>query len=735
MFSPKQVSFTLGGQEIIIETGKVARQASGSVLVKSGGSVVLVAVVGAPESETPRDFFPLTVDFRERTYAAGRIPGGFFKREGKASEREVLVSRLIDRPIRSLFPKNYRSEVSVSIMVLSSDPDAPTDILAMIGSSAAIHISNIPFAEPMGSVRVGLIDGNFVINPTLANMEVSDLDLVIAGTKDKIGMLEAGSNEISEEKMFEAIMFGHKAIQEVVAAQHKLFDLVKPTKRVVKGVQINEEYVTKILDGVGAEFKTVFGAKTKEEQDKILGAIKEKALALFDVESDDFKKADFVEAFAKVEKKKVREGYIKDNKRVDGRGFYDIRQITCETGLLPRTHGSSLFTRGQTQSLGVTTLGTGQDEQTIDLLHGQTSKSFILHYNFPSFSVNESKPDRGPGRREVGHGALAERALAPVIPGPEEFPYTIRVVSDILESNGSSSMASVCAGTLSLMDAGVPIKAPVSGIAMGLVTEGDEFRILTDIAGIEDHLGDMDFKAAGTVNGLTAIQMDLKLSGISEKILKAAFDDSKKARMTIMKLLTDCIAQPKQEVSEFAPRITTIQVDPEKIGEIIGPGGKNIRKLVEETGAKIDISDDGSVNISAVDKASVDAALAKIAAITEEPEHGKTYEAEVKKLTSFGAFCEIIPGKDGLLHVSEMADGFVKSPGDYLKVGDKVTVQVVGVDDRGKVSLSVKSINPAGLPLLPESERVVIEAEPPRGDRGGRGGDRGGRGGFRGGRR
>ncbi len=727
MLNPKQVSFNLGGREIIIETGKIARQASGAVVVKCGGSVVLAAVVGAPESDTPRDFFPLTVDYRERAYSAGRIPGGYFKREGRASEREILVSRLIDRPIRSLFPKNYRSEVSVSLMVLSSDPEAPTDILAMIASSAAIHISNIPFAEPMGSVRVGMIEGEWVINPTLAQLETSDLDLVIAATQDKIGMLEAGSNEISEEKMFEAIQFGHKAIRDVIAAQHQLFEKVKPVKRVVKGVQINEEYVNKISAAVSADFETVFGCQTKEEQDKVLGTIKDKALALFDVKSAEFNKADFVEAFAKVEKKKIRSVIIEKNKRVDGRGFYDIRQITCETGLLPRTHGSSLFTRGQTQSLGITTLGTGQDEQTVDLLHGESSKSFMLHYNFPSFSVNESKPDRGPGRREIGHGALAERSLAPVIPSPEDFPYTIRVVSDIMESNGSSSMASVCAGTLALMDAGVPIKSPVSGIAMGLVTEGDEFRILTDIAGIEDHLGDMDFKAAGTINGLTAIQMDLKLTGISEKILKAAFDDSKKARLAIMKLLTDCIAQPKQEVSEFAPRITTIQVSPEKIGEIIGPGGKNIRKLVEETGAKIDISDDGSINISAVNKTSVDAAIAKIQAITEEPEMGRIYNAEVKKLASFGAFCEIIPGKDGLLHVSEMADGFVKSPGDYLRVGDKVSVKVTSVDDRGKVSLSAKETNPGGLPLLPENERIVIEAEAPRGDRGGRGGFRGGR--------
>ncbi len=725
MFKTKQVSLNLGGREISFETGKIARQASGSVIVKCGGSVVLVAVVGAPESETPRDFFPLTVDFRERAYAAGRFPGGYFKREGRASEHEILVSRLIDRPIRSLFPKNYRSEVSVSIVVLSSDPEAPTDILAMIGASAAIHISDIPFAEPMAAVRVGLIEGEFVLNPTLEQLEKSDLDLVVAGTRDRIGMLEAGSNEISEEKMFEAIQFGHKAIRELVELQNKLFTQVNPVKRVVKGVQINEEYVSKIKAAVENDFETVFGSKTKEEQDKVLGAIKEKALKAFDVESEDFKKADFIEAFAKVEKKKVRETIIKQNKRVDGRDFHEIRQITCETGLLPRAHGSSLFTRGQTQSLGVATLGTGDDEQTIDLLHGQSSKSFLLHYNFPSFSVNESKPDRGPGRREIGHGALAERSLAPVIPSQEDFPYAIRVVSDIFESNGSSSMASVCAGTLALMDAGVPIKAPVSGIAMGLVTEGDDFRILTDIAGIEDHLGDMDFKAAGTEKGLTALQMDLKLSGINEKILKAAFDDSKKARMVIMKLITDCIAEPNKEVSEFAPRITTIQVDPAKIGEIIGPGGKNIRKIVEETGAKIDISDDGSVNISAINKDCVEAAMNRIQSIVEEPEVGRTYEAEVKKLTSFGAFCEIIPGKDGLLHVSEMADGFVKSPGDYLKVGDKVTVQVVGVDDRGKVSLSVKVINPAGLPLLPENERVAVEAEAPRRDRGG----------FRGGRR
>ena len=708
----EKISSRIGNHDFIIETGRMAKQASGAVTVQCGGTVILAAVVAADKADPSKDFFPLMVDYRERTYAAGKIPGGFFKREGRPSEKEILTSRLIDRPIRSLFSNDYLNEVQITLTVLSTDGEVPTEIPAMIAASSALCISDIPFEKTMGAVRVGLIEGNLVINPTLQELENSDLDLVLAGTKDKVSMIEAGAKEISEEKMTEAILLGHGEIKKVVKMQEEIQKKAGKPKKEIKKTEIPEEIVSKVKEAVDGKFEKLFELKIKENQKPYLNELYENVISKFDKESPDFNEAFIKTIFEKQQKEQVREVILSKGKRPDGRKEGDIRNITCEVGILPRTHGSALFTRGQTQSLGVTTLGTGQDEQTIDALEGTKSKRFMLHYNFPSFSVGECRPNRGPGRREIGHGALAERSLEAVIPSSEEFPYTIRLVSDILESNGSSSMATVCAGTLALMDAGVPLKAPVSGIAMGLVVKDNKWRVLTDIAGMEDHLGDMDFKAAGTEKGLTALQMDLKVEGINEEILKDAFKDSKKARLEILKNIKKCLTEPRKELSEFAPRVTALKVNPEKIGEIIGPGGKNIRKLVEETGAKIDIEDDGTVFIAAVDEKASSAAIARIKAIVEEPEIGKIYESEVRKLTTFGAFCEILPGKDGLCHVSEISEGFVKNAGDYLKEGDKVSVKVLSVDERGKVSLSIKQAVPGGIPMLPEDQRQVIKDDP-----------------------
>lgn len=723
MFKIEKVSSNINGREIIIETGHMARQAHGAVTVQCGGTVVMAAVVAAADPTEIQDFFPLTVDYRERTYAAGKIPGGYFKRESKPTEKEVLTSRLIDRPLRPLFPEDYLNEVQITATVLSFDGENPTEVLAMIASSTALLISEIPFEVPLGAVRVGLVNGNFIINPTQQELDKSDLDLVLAGTSEKVVMIEAGAKELSEEKMFEAIKIGHEAIKKTVQLQMELKKKAGKPKKTVKPIEIPVEFEQKVQATAGNEFEKVFGKPTKEEQETFLKGIYEKVIAQFDIKAEGFSEILVKIAFSRLEYEKIRDYMLSTGKRADGRGERDIRPITCEIGILPRTHGSSLFTRGQTQSLSVMTLGTGEDEQRIDALEGEQTKRFMLHYNFPSYSVGEVKPNRGPGRREIGHGALASRALEPVIPSQEDFPYTIRLVSEIMESNGSSSMATVCGGTLALMDAGVPLKAPVAGIAIGLVTDKKRWKVLTDIAGIEDHLGDMDFKAAGTKNGLTALQMDLKINGVTEEQLKEAFDHGKQGRLKILDMITRCIQAPK-ELSAYAPRITTLKIDPEKIGELIGPGGKNIRKIVEETGAKIDIEDDGRVFIAAVDNKSAEAAIARVQAVTEEPEIGKIYESTVQKLMPFGAFCEILPGKDGLCHVSEITEGFVKSAGDYLRVGDKVKVKVVGVDERGKVSLSIKQAVSGGIPILPEDQRTVVEAAPPRRDRD----DRGGRG-------
>ncbi|MBN1688080.1 MAG: polyribonucleotide nucleotidyltransferase [Candidatus Omnitrophica bacterium] len=716
----------VGNQEIIFETGHIARQAHGAITVRSGDTIILAAVVAAPEAKEGIDFFPLTVDYRERTYAAGRIPGGYFKREGRPTEKEILISRLIDRPIRPLFPDNFFCETQVTVTVLSADGENPTDILSMNGASAALMISDVPFHAPIGAVRVGIIEGKLVANPTASELANSDLDLVLAGTKEKVIMIEAGAKEISEDKMKEAIWFGHQEIQKMITIQKELQAKFGKAKRSVKGLEIPQEYFDKVRKTAGDEFQRIFTLNSKEEREAETRKVyQEKVLGQFDVESPDFKEAHVKMIFDEIEKEKVREFILEKGKRPDGRGVREIRKITCEIGVLPRTHGSALFTRGQTQSLCVTTLGTGEDEQRIDSLEGEEWKRFMLHYNFPPFSVGEAKPNRGPGRREIGHGALAERALTPVMPEHPDFPYTVRLVSEILESNGSSSMATVCGGTLSLMDAGVPLKAPVAGIAIGLITGEKKFQVLTDIAGIEDHHGDMDFKAAGTREGLTALQMDLKIAGIDRATMDEAFDHAREARMKILDMIHQVISAPRQELSAYAPRIVTLKINPAKIGELIGPGGKNIRKITEETGAKIDIEDDGTVSVAAVDGKAGDAALERVRALTEEPEIGKIYQGTVRRLVAFGAFCEIMPGTDGLCHVSEVSDGYVKNVADYLKIGDVVPVKVMEIDERGKVNLSIKQAKEGGMPMLPpDVERDPISEISKGRDRGRDGGPR-----------
>ncbi len=722
----EKVSCKVGTREIIIETGRMAKQSHGAVTIQCGGTVILAAVVAAKEVDEEKDFFPLMVDYRERTYAAGKIPGGYFKREGRPSEKEILTSRLIDRPIRSLFPDDYFNEVQISVTVLSVDGENTTETLAMVAASAALMISEIPFEKPVGAVRVGLLDDEFVINPTFAELQKSQLDLVLAGTAEKVIMIEAGAKEISEEKLLDAIRFGHKAIRQVIDLQNELRKKVGKPKKAVPKIEIPKDILSKVTAVVEGQFEKIFDPASKEEREKMTAELYQKTLAQFDAAKPDFNERFIKMAFEKLEKEKVRGIILGQGKRPDGRGERDIRAISCEVGILPRTHGSALFTRGQTQSLCVTTLGTGDDEQMIDSLEGDITKRFMLHYNFPHFSVGEVGPNRGPGRREIGHGALAERSLQPVMPDAEDFPYTVRLVSDILESNGSSSMATVCGGTLALMDAGVPLKAPVAGIAIGLVTQGSRWKVLTDIAGIEDHLGDMDFKAAGTREGITALQMDLKIDGVTEDILKEAFNQAHEARFKILDLIAQAISSPRPELSVYAPRITTIRINPEKIGELIGPGGKNIRRIVEETGAKIDIEDDGRVLIASTDALASEEAIRRVQAITQEPEIGTIYQATVRKLTNFGAFCEILPGKDGLCHVSEVSEGFVKSVTDYLRVGDVVPVKVIGVDDMGKVSLSIKQAKEGGMPILPpDVTRDVIQESAGRG--GGRDRDRGSR--------
>lgn len=691
----KKFEIKLGRESLIIETGRMAKQADGACMVQLGGTVVLATAVSSREPREDIDFFPLTVEYQEKTYAAGKIPGGFFKREGRPSEKAILTCRLIDRPIRPLFPKGYVNETQVVAMVLSSDGENDSDILAMIGASTALTISDIPFGEPIGAVRVGRIGGKFITNPTFEELETSDLDIVVAGTRSSVIMIEAGAKELSEETMADAIAFAHKELQPLIDLQEKMARELNTKKREYTVSKVDDELLRKVKSAATAKLDEINKLSTKEQREDALQLLTKELVAKLAGEESEYSDKDIKKALSEVEEENIRLYIIQKKKRVDGRRFDEVRQITCEVGVLPRTHGSGLFTRGQTQSLSVTTLGTSADEQTIDALAGETQKSFMLHYNFPPFSVGEAKPMRGPGRREIGHGALAERALKAVMPSKDAFPYTVRVVSDILESNGSSSMATVCASTLSLMDAGVPISKPVSGIAMGLVKEGNHEIVLTDIGGVEDHYGDMDFKVAGTVDGITAVQMDLKIQGISVELIKKAFADAKVARLFIMDKMLHSISKPKEKISDLAPHIVSIKLPQGKIGEVIGPGGKNIKKIIQETGVTVDIDDDGVCQVASQDGAAIEKAVAIIRGMIEEPEVGKIYRGKIKRIMNFGAFCEILPGKEGLIHVSELAAKFVKNVEDVVKVGDEVNVKVMEIDQQGRVNLSKKQADPA----------------------------------------
>ena len=687
----RKFKVAIEGKEFIIETGKMAKQATGSVTVQLGGTVVLVTAVYSKEpKEDAMDMLPLFVEYQERTYAAGKIPGGFFKREGRPSEKAILTSRLIDRPIRPLFPKDLRNEVQVIAMVISADEENDPDVLAMVGASAALSISEIPFGGPIGAVRVGLIDDNFIVNPTFAELEKSPLDLVVVGNKKGVIMLESESNEVSEEKIIEAIDFGYQKLSKFIEAQEQMMKECGVQKVSPQLKEIDEELRKKVKEAAASKLDEIYKLSQREQRQKARDLLLKELVEKLVTEESEISDKNVQAALTELEKKTVRSLILDKKRRVDGRSFKDIREISCEIGVLPRTHGSGLFTRGQTQSLAVTTLGTGTDEQLIDALEGEKFKSFMLHYNFPPFSVGEVKPMRGPGRRDIGHGALAERALRPIMPKKEEFPYTVRVVSDILESNGSSSMATVCGGTLSLMDAGVPIKAPVSGIAMGLVKEQDKFVILTDIGGVEDHLGDMDFKVAGTKDGITAIQLDLKIDGITPEIIQQTLKEAKEARLIILDKMLSVIATPKNDLSPYAPRIVTLQIKPDKIKDVIGPGGKVIRKITEETGVTIDIENDGTVQVASSDADGLSRAIDIINGITKEAEVGKIYQGTVKRIMDFGAFCEILPGKEGLVHVSELADKFVKKASDVVKVGDEFPVKVIEIDSLGRINLSRK---------------------------------------------
>ncbi len=673
---------------ISLETGKMAKQASGAVLMQSGDTMVLVTAVAAQKGREGIDFFPLTVDYREKTYAAGKIPGGFFKREGRPTDRETLTSRLIDRPIRPLFPKGFTCETQVVATVLSVDGKNDAALLALTGASAALMISDIPFTGPIAGVRVGRIDGKLVINPPQDEMENSDLDIVMACSFEAVVMVEGGARELPEDVIVEALKFGHQAAQPLLQAQEDLAKRVGKQKRVVVTPQLDEQLTAVVVEEFGTRFVEGLAVSDKLERRDYFNDLK--AEISRQLESQDVSADDLGAVFEKQLSMVIRQQISQQRVRIGGRAVDEVRQITCEAGLLPRVHGSALFTRGETQALVTGTLGTSSDEQRIDSLLGESFKRFMLHYNFPPYSVGEARFLRGPGRREIGHGTLAERALTPVLPSAEEFPYTIRVVSDILESNGSSSMATVCGGSLALMDGGVPIKSPVAGIAMGLVKEGDDFIVLSDILGDEDHVGDMDFKVTGTREGITAIQMDIKITGISQEIMRKALDQAREGRLTILGIMEKCLDKSREEISTYAPRIITITVHQDKIRDVIGPGGKNIRAIVEKTGAKIDIEDSGEIKIASADEDAADMAIAMIRDLTQEAEVGKIYLGKVQKIMDFGAFVEIFPGTDGLVHISQLAHERVRNVRDVLKEGDEVLVKVLEVDRQGKIKLSRK---------------------------------------------
>jgi polyribonucleotide nucleotidyltransferase len=686
-------AINLGGRELTIETGRIAKQADGAVLVSQGETIVLVTAVSEREPKAGYDFFPLTVDYREYGYAAGRIPGGYFKREGRPTEREILTSRLTDRPIRPLFPEGYLHETQIIAMVISADDENDPDVLSITGASAALYLSDIPFYNPIAGVRVGLVEGKYVVNPTYEQQRNSLLNLTVAGSEEAIVMVEAGAKEVSEQVMLEALMFAHGEIKKICQLQRSMYETLEIRKREFTPKQINEELFKEIEDRFSAELREALDVsnKTKIESYQTIDALRNRAVETYSEEEEE-KRAEAGELFDRLKERIFRDDILNNRRRPDGRRFSEIRPISIETGWLPRTHGSALFTRGETQALVTVTLGTSQDVQYIDSLEsGEYKRRFMLNYNFPPFSVGETGRMGSPGRREIGHGALAQRALEGVTPKEDEWPYTVRIVSDITESNGSSSMATVCGGSLALMDAGVPIKAAVAGVAMGLVMEEKKFAVLTDIAGAEDHYGDMDFKVAGTRDGITALQMDIKVTGLNSQILADALEQARKGRIYILDKMEEIIAEPRPEISKYAPRILTLQIPVDKIRDVIGPGGKVIRGIQEKTGAKIDVSDDGKIAIATPSGEAADMALQMIRDLTAEAEVGKSYLGTVSRIVDFGAFVEIFPGVDGLLHVSEIADYRVRDVRDELKEGQQILVKCIGVEGN-KIRLSRRAV-------------------------------------------
>jgi polyribonucleotide nucleotidyltransferase len=684
--NPIKKTFQYGAHQVTLETGEIARQASGAVIVSMADTVVFVTVVGSKTADPGRGFFPLTVDYQEKTYAAGRIPGGFFKREGRPSEKETLTCRLIDRPIRPLFPKGFMNEVQVVANVISSNPEVDADILALLGTSAALAISGIPFSGPIGAARVGYIDGEYVLNPTLSQVTESELNLVVAGTKNAVLMVESEAKCLSEEVMLGSVVYGHEQIEELAAeVGTETWEWQAP--------ETDESLAQKVADQGASAITGGYAIADKMDRQNNLAEVRDGIVAALVTDAEDSpSEGDVRSAISKLEKSIVRGRIIAGEKRIDGRDTSTVRPITVRTGVLPRTHGSALFTRGETQALVVTTLGTGRDAQLIDAIEGTYKENFMMHYNFPPSSVGETGRVGSPKRREIGHGRLAKRGVQAVMPNLDDFPYVLRVVSEITESNGSSSMASVCGASLALMDAGVPLKAPVAGIAMGLIKEGDDFAVLSDILGDEDHLGDMDFKVAGTTEGVSALQMDIKIDGITTEIMRQALEQAKAGRLHILGEMAKELSESREEMSEYAPRLITIRIDPEKIRDVIGKGGATIRAITEETGATIEVDDDGVVKIASVEKAAGEEARRRIEQVTAEVEVGVIYEGKVAKIMDFGAFVNILPGKDGLVHISQISDERVENVSDKLSEGDVIKVKVLEVDRQGRIRLSMKAV-------------------------------------------
>jgi polyribonucleotide nucleotidyltransferase len=685
----RKLEIEFAGRSLSLETGRLAKQSHGAVLAQYGETIVLATVVSAYQSREKVDFLPLTVDYQERTFAAGKIPGGFFKREGRPSEKEILTARLIDRAMRPLFPKGFDQETQIIVTVLSADRDNDPDMLSLIATSAALEVSDIPYQGPVAAVRMGRVDGKLVVNPRFAEMETSDLSMVVAAKPDSIVMLEGGAQIVDEESVLEALFSAHEEMRPVFELQLELRRLAGKPKRQFKLKQYDQALLSSVTERMAADLEQVLKIAGKKERNSAIHALSNRVIdelaPRFQERTDEL-----AEATEKVLRDRVRRVILEQDRRIDDRSSTEIRPLSAQVQVLPRTHGSALFTRGETQVLATVTLGTSSDEQKIDALLGERFKKFMLHYNFPPFSTGEVKFLRGPSRREIGHGALAERALVPVLPSEESFPYTIRVVSEVLESNGSSSMATVCGGSLALFDAGVPVTAAVAGIAMGLVKEGEQVRVLTDILGDEDHLGDMDFKVAGTSQGVTAIQMDNKVGGITREVMRQALHQARDARLFVLSVMEKAMERPRKEVSSYAPRIVTMHIKPDKIRDVIGPGGKVIRGLVEETGCKIDIQDDGTVLIASADGSAMDRAVAAIEAITAQPEVGRIYRGKVRKIVDFGAFVEILPGTDGLLHISQISKDRVRRVEDELSEGDEVMVKVLDMDRNGKIRLSMR---------------------------------------------